>query len=231
MMRVMKRECQNSSILYKFPESAAYGRVLPKSKIYENASPGSKVKEFFVREVEKIIWSYKLSPETINLPAKGSVREIQVITIILKTGTLKLEVLHAIDKAVASQIIFVLSYKSKLRYVLTYKRPSESNKNKSVQSDYFETSWMPENAECVDLPVVLDMQSLYQSLLKNIISLPSLKNETIDELVNQMDKLKSKEREAARLEARLKNEKQFNRKVEINTELQNITKEITALKR
>ena len=76
------------SILYNFPKQAAFGRKLPKSKIYEYASPTSKVKEMFVRQVEKIIWSYKLSPETINLPVKGGVQEIQVFTIVLKTETL-----------------------------------------------------------------------------------------------------------------------------------------------
>ncbi|MFC1509800.1 DUF4391 domain-containing protein [Candidatus Omnitrophota bacterium] len=63
--------------------------MLPKNKIFEHASPTSAVKKLFVREVEKIIWSYKLSPETINLPAKVGILEIQIFTIILKTGTLK----------------------------------------------------------------------------------------------------------------------------------------------
>ena len=73
----------NSSFIltpYAFPKAAAFGKVLAKSKIYEHAAPGSKVKGLFVKEVEKIIWAYKLSPATINLPAGSGVQEIQIFT-------------------------------------------------------------------------------------------------------------------------------------------------------
>ena len=71
-----------------FPPSSLVCKVLPKSKIYEHSKPGNAVKELFVKQVDKIIWQYKLAPETINLPAKPSVPEIQVFTITLKTQEL-----------------------------------------------------------------------------------------------------------------------------------------------
>ena len=63
--------------LYKFPKAAKFGKVLAKSKIYERATPSTKVKELFVTEVERMVWAYKLSPATINLPATDDVQEIQ----------------------------------------------------------------------------------------------------------------------------------------------------------
>ena len=74
------------NVIYDFPKKTAYGKMMPKSKIYQYASPGIRVKELFVREVDKIIWSYKLSPQTLNLSASGFVKEIQVITIYLKNA-------------------------------------------------------------------------------------------------------------------------------------------------
>jgi len=218
------------SFLYDFPKKTFFGRVLPKSKIYEHASPTPSVKDLFIREVDKIIWSYKLSPETINLPAKGYVQEIQIFTIALKTGTLKHEVLQAIDRAIPSPIFFALSFEHKIRYIAAYKRRNEADQSKRVVSGYFETNWLPDDTGRVALPVVLDLGGLYHTLLRGILPLPSRQNETIDELVSRVEKLRLKEREAVKAEVRLKKEKQFNRKVEINAELRSLKQEIEALK-
>lgn len=219
------------NFLYKFPENAYFGRVLHKNKIYEHASPSAAVKKLFVREVEKITWPYKLSPETINLPAKDDVQEIQVFTIELKTGSLKHEVLQAIDKAIPSPILYVLNLENKVRYVVAYKRQSEADKSRWVVSSYFETDWMSVDIKSVPIPVVLDLKTLYYSILKGIIPLVSRGNETISELVSRAESLCIMEREAVKVELRLEREKQFNRKVEINAGLRNLKKDIEEINR
>jgi len=218
------------NFLYKFPENAYFGKVLSKSKIYEHASPSSAVKNLFVREVEKIIWSYKLSPETINLPVKGNVHEIQVFTIELKTGSLKHEVLQTIDKVVPSPILYVLSYENQVRYVAAYKRQSEADKSRWVVSSYFETDWMSYDTEMIDLPVVLNMGALYQSFLKSLSPLNFRKDESLDSLVSRVDQLRVKERETVKLDNRIKKEKQFNRRVELNRALKGLKAETGSLK-
>ena len=219
-----------SSFQYTFPSNAAFGRVIPKSKIYEHASPSTRIKELFVREVEKITWSYKLSPETINLPAKEGVQEIQVFTITLKTGKLSHDVLQTIDKAIPSPILFVVNFDEQVRYVAAYKRPSEADKKKWVVSGYFETGWENKDVERIELPVVLNLGALYRTILKDIIPLSVRKNESLDGLVARLDILRIKEREMFKVQARLKKEKQFNRKVEINRALNELKSEIRNLK-
>lgn len=217
--------------LYHFPKAAAFGRMLAKNKIYEHASPTSKVKELFVAQVEKITWAYKLSPATINLPASSGVQELQVFTIALRTGTLSHEVLQTIDKAIPSPILFQLHYNGKSRYVAAYKRPSVADKGKRVISSYFATEWINETEEKKELPVVLNMASLYQFFLKAIIPLPFRNAETLDALVLRVDLLRSKERESSKLESRVKKEQQFNRRVELNRSLNELKQEIENLKR
>lgn len=218
------------SSLYDFPKRSAFGRIVAKSKIYEHSMPSSRVKELFVREVEKIVWVYKLSPATTNLPASEGVQEIQIFTIILKTGTLAEEVLQNIDKAIPSPILFHLTYNGRSRYMAAYKRPSEADKSKWVVSSYFETEWISDSSDKIELPVALNMGALYQTLLKNIIPLSPRKNETLSELVTRVDNLRIKERKAAKIESRMKREKQFNRKVELNRSLNELKKEIEELK-
>jgi hypothetical protein len=127
---------------FTFPDSAKFGKVISKSKIYQHATPISKVKELFVAQVEKITWAYKLSPATINLPASEGVQKIQVFTVSLRTGELSFDVLQTIDKAIPSPILFVLSYNGKIRYATAYKRPSEADKSKWVVSSYFQSEWI-----------------------------------------------------------------------------------------
>ena len=70
--------------LFAYPTNAAFGRVLPKSKIYERTQPTTAVKELFVRQIEQVVWQYKLAPETINVQGTTIVPEIQIFRITLK---------------------------------------------------------------------------------------------------------------------------------------------------
>lgn len=214
---------------YNFPQSAEFGRTLPKSKIYEHISAKSKIKDLFIKQIDKIIWSYKLSPDSINVPAKGFVQEIQVFTIKLKQGDIKEEILQTIDKAIESPIFYQLSYKDKIKTIAAYKRPSESDNSKWVMSAYFETSWVSDNTDYIPLPVVLNLETLYHVLIKNLMSIPEHSGETMIELINRVEMLKNKQRECRKLQTQLKKEKQFNRKVEINSRLKAVKQQIEEL--
>ena len=67
--------------LYRWPEAARFGRVVPKSKFYEQGTVPAAVREKFVSEVQRITWAYKLAENTINLPGTSAVPEIQVFQI------------------------------------------------------------------------------------------------------------------------------------------------------
>ncbi len=216
--------------LYNFPRAAAFGKMVAKGKIYEHASPSKKVKEQFINQVEKITWSYKLSPATINLPVSSGVEEIQVFSIKLRTGEVSFEVLHTIDKAIPLPILFELQFNGKTQYVGAYKRPSEADKSKWVISSYFQSVWMDDDSERINLPVVLNMGALYQAFLTAMSPLKVREGETLGNLVDRVDLLRAKERETEKLEKRIKKEKQFNRQVEMNRALNELIKEIESLK-
>ena len=71
-------------MLFQYPEQAAFGRVVPKSKIYEHGRASTALKKVFVDQVAKIVWKYKLSPDTINLPSRPAAPEIQVFEVVRK---------------------------------------------------------------------------------------------------------------------------------------------------
>ena len=157
--------------LINYPKQATFGRVLPKNKIYEHSGANTRLKDLFVEQVEQIVWQYKLAPETINLPARPGVPEVQVFRVILKTGELSADVLKCIDGAVQFPIVFELEHEGKIKVIAAHKRPSEADATKWVVSDYFSTVWMPANSPRVEMPVVLDLAGLYEALLQRLIPL------------------------------------------------------------
>jgi len=216
---------------FAFPKKAFVGRMLPKNRIYENASPAKALKELFVREVDKITWSFKLSPDTTNLAPGERVREFQIFSVSLKAGLLKKEILQAIDKAIPSPVVYEIIFRDQIRYAAAYKRPSESDRSSWVVSGCFESEWMNQDVPKVPLPVLLDLESLYHFLLRGIIDLKERLDENIEELVQRAERIAVLEHEAGRMGFSLQKERQFNRKVEINGKLKNVRQEIDALKR
>ena len=214
------------TMLFDYPKSAAFGRILPKNKIYEHAHPSTALKELFVRQVDQIVWKYKLAPETINLRQTPSVPEIEIFTITLKHGELKHDVLRCIDQAIPFPLLFELLYRDKCRLIAAYKRPSEADAAKWVVSDYFESGWLPIETPRAPLPVVLNLEALYEQLLAPLMPWPARQGERLQQQVERMSMIRAQERDIERCEARLRKEKQFNRKVEINAELRELKREL-----
>jgi hypothetical protein len=212
-----------------YPKQAAFGRVLPKNKIYEHSGATHAVREMFVRHVEQIVWQFKLAPETINLASKPGVPELQIFSIHLKTPALSHEVLRCIDGAIQFPIIFELAFEGKTQVVAAFKRPSDSDSRRWVVSDYFSTQWMPDDGARVTMPLALDLGLLYEQILQRLIPLNLRQNETITDLVMRVERLRIKENEVQKLTGKLTKEKQFNRKVEINAQLREMRQELENL--
>ncbi len=64
--------------MFAYPEQAEFNRPVPKTKIYAHARPTKRLKERFVAQVGEILWKYKLAPETVNLPPRKGINEIQI---------------------------------------------------------------------------------------------------------------------------------------------------------
>lgn len=222
------------SALIDYPKQAAFGRVLPKNKVYEHSGANTRLKDLFVKQVDQIVWQYKLAPETVNLPARLGVPEIQVFSIQLKTPELHEDVLRCIDGAVQFPILFELHQgqddREQIKVVAAYKRPSEADANRWVLSNYFATDWLPATSPRVAMPLTLDMAALYEVLLRRMISLPARPQEPLADLVARVEKAQVKQHELDRSMTRLAKEKQFNRKVEINAELRKLKSELEELK-
>lgn len=214
-----------------FPAKAAFGRVIPKAKVYENGRISARVRDLFVKQVEQIVWKFKLAPETVNLPPRPGVPELQVFAIQLKQPELHTDVLRGIDSAIPFPILFELSRGGRSQVIAAYKRPNEADASRWVLSDYFGTDWLPTDAPRTDMPVALHMTGLYEQLLYRLIPLPPRPKEALPEFVDRAEQIRLKQRELDKETGRLEREIQFNRKVEINAAIRKLKLEIEMLAR
>ena len=221
---------ESNTAFINYPKQAVFGRTLPKNKIYEHSGANTRLKDLFVEQVEQIVWQYKLAPETINLPARLGVPELQIFSIQLKASELNLDVLRCIDGAVQFPIIFELSFDGRTKVIAAYKRPNESDASRWGVSDYFATPWVPSDCERAAMPLALDLGGLYEQLLHSLISTPARLQESLADLVARVELVAAKEREVEKIASRLAKEKQFNRKVEINAKLRMLKIELEELK-
>ncbi len=220
-----------SPALIAWPAKAAVNRVVPKTKFYEHAAMSSRLKDLFVKEVEQITWLAKLATETINLPAKDGVSEIQVFGIQLKTPELQQDVLRCIDGAIHHPILFELHHDGRVQVIASFKRPRGGDvTGKLLLSEYFATPWLPTDSGRTDLPTALNLAVLYERLLLLLIPLPPRSNEPLRALIERLDKIRAAKRELDRAATAFEKEKQFNRKVELNAAVRKLVAELDKLK-
>ena len=214
---------------FDYPKRALYEKPLPNNVIFKNKNAGTTIKDLFTQQVKKIVWKYKLSPETTNVPSTDSLQELQILSIDLKEANLKHDVLLFIDKAIPSPLIFELHFEGKTKAVAAYKRPSEADSLKWVVSDYFETAWLSSDAPRVPLPMAPNLEKLYAHLLNQLMPFPSYPNEKLQTHVERMELIRVITRELEACEELLRKEKQFNRQVELNAVVRSLKQKIEGL--
>jgi hypothetical protein len=215
--------------LFNYPPQAIFGKVLPKSKVYEFAKPSNAVKELFVKQLEQIIWGYKLSPDTINIPPGEGVQEIQIFKMQSKVLEINEEVFRTIDEAIPFHIFYEVVLGNQTKLVATYKRSSEADSSKWVTGAYFESEWVPNSADRTNIPVALNMGGLYAQMLRTIMPGQPRKSESLKFQAERLEQLRVKNLEIAKLKIKLAKEKQFNKKVEINSKIKAIQNLINQL--
>ena len=215
--------------MFTFPPQAAFNRTIAKTRIYDHAQPSKAVRARFVQEVESIVWSYKLAPETINLPPSPGVHEIQVFTLTAKTPELSEIVLRTIDEAIPSPLFFRICHGDRVRGRIAYKRPSEAAADAWVVEEGFTGPWHAAASAFPPLPAVLDLGQLYARLLEPYLKPPARSGETLAAHLARLRELRRVTREAEALSADLTKEKQFNRKVELNARLRSLKQQQATL--
>lgn len=195
--------------MFELPKNCYVNKFLPKKIFYEKVGVSSGVKDEFVNLVDRITWLYKLSPDTVGIPKTEKIEEIQIFQIDVKEKQIPLSVIKTITKGVQYKILFLIKYNNEICY-------------STKVDDIYTTEW---NDNVIFDFNAINLEIVFENIVKQIIKEESndKKFDEIIELKNNRDNL---EKRINQLRQKIKVEKQFNRKVELNKELNILLKEL-----
>ncbi len=211
-----------------FPSSTRKDLRLPKESFYAHATMTPTLKRAMVDDIEQIVWSHTLTAATLNVNKSEKVRQIDVLTVSLKKKECNEKIFEVIEKTIPRHILFILRFKSECRLLIHYKEEYENVKGKYRIVETYSTDWQPEEEVTLSISG-LDLERIYHNFVYQIAG-NKLKKEPGRELSKaveqnrQAEKIRSK---IARLEAKIRNEIQFNIQLQLSAEIKALKKQLS----
>lgn len=212
--------------MLNLPQTTEFNKRVPKQKFYEYLPANTKIKSMFAAQIKTIYWCNKIAASTLNISAGVTLPELEVFEVKLNTPDISETVLRQIDLAIPYYILFLLEYNGKYKAAISFKEVTE-NKNIKV-NNYYYTNWLDEQ----DLPLKmegLNIDTVYENFVRQIAGeyLNKQSKETLKQSIAEADEKAKLQKQIAALENRIRKEKQFNRKVELNMELKRLQEQLT----
>lgn len=195
--------------MLNLPKNCEVNKFVPKKVFYEKIGFSTAIKDEFVNLVDKIVWKYKISEDTLGINKTDKIEEIQVFEINLKEKKFPKNILKVITKAIPYPILFVIYYKENICYSI------------KVDDIYF-TDWN----EDINISFSgLNLENIYENIVKSIIKENETKKD-FETLIEDKKKEIELSKKLDQLKNKIKLEKQFNKKVELNKQIKEIEKEL-----
>ena len=212
------------------PKSTEFNKRIPKQKFYDNLNVSPALKRSFIDQIKVIYWANKIAAATLNLAEGKNVTEIEVFEVRLNVPTLDEAVLKQIDREIPYHILFILEYEVKYKAFIGYKEESSGNTAFKVNR-YYSTEWMNEDALLLKLEG-LSVDSVYENFVRQVagnVLAVSASDETLKESVDRDEKRQVLQTQIAKLQKKIKSEKQLNKQMELNAQLKTLKKELEVL--
>lgn len=207
--------------MLELPQTTEFNKRIPKQKFYGHINANTAIKNQFAAQVKTIYWRNKIAASTLNIAAGVKLSEIEVFEVNLNTPNISETVLRQIDMAIPYYILFLLEYNGKYQAVIAFKEVTE-NKNIKV-NNYYYTNWFDEKDLLLQMEG-LSVDVIYENFVRQIAGeyLNKQSKETLKQSIANADEKVKLQKQIAALENRIRKEKQFNKKIELNTELKRL---------
>ena len=214
--------------MLNFPASTHVNRLVPKTAFYKHLEMNTRLKMRLVEDVERIQWLYKLAPSTMNVDAGKVVHEIVVLRVTLKVEDMPDDAFLAIDRQMPRHVVFVLQYANRVRLLLNYKEWADADKTRFNILKTFRTEWMP----LIDVKLALvglTLDNIYEDFVGQISGFVTNNAADKKQILALQDEIARKRRGAEALQKRVRNERQFAKQMELNSEARALKREIAKL--
>ena len=195
--------------MIELPKECIVDKFIPKKIFYEKVNLSSNLKQEFVDKLDRIYWKYKISEDTLNISKTENVEEIEIFKLTLKEKVNCQNIIKVITRNIPYIILFEIYYNDEVQYAIKH------------NDDFYFTNWNEKidfNFNGIDLNVV------YENIIRSVTNISEQSN-NIDEELEKDKKFKEIQKEIERLEIKMKAEKQFNKKVELNKNILELKKQ------
>lgn len=200
--------------MIELPKVCIVNKVIPKKIFYDKIQESTSLKKEFIEKIEKIYWKYKIAEDNLNISKTSNVEEIEVFQIILKEKYNTKNILNFITKAIPYPILFEIICNDEFVYAIQYDNDiTYSNWNENIR---FEIDG-------------LDLGIVYENIVRQVGNIVNNKSELKQEIEKQKY-ITELEKKIKFLRNKIIQEKQFNRKVELNQKLRELKQEMEELK-
>lgn len=208
------------------PPTTIFGRVIPKNAF--DKFTNTKQKKQFTDLVSRISWTHKLSKKTINLKAE-EIEEIQIFKIELKSKIEISQLLNLIDKSISYHIIFWIQYADEAYISASLKHPNPVNEDVSVIDWSFVSEWFKISDLKYSLKLKESIDLIIKDLCVQLSGKPEMIKKSTSDFIDYERRVQQLKSEIKKLNASIKKDPQFNRKVELNLQLKSKEAELKKL--
>lgn len=231
------------------PQAAYLGARIYKKQLLENADLTITDRKWVNEDIESLEWRYTLKPATINVAkyedADREYLEIALLHIKIKSDTHVKRLGEVIQRSIPYPLVVVFEYDNRININLADKRVNRADASKLKVEQFFDSDWLFSNSE-TELAFFeqlnatsyshQDLFAYYQDLVRRLVALQTAKftgkysltaDAEADKLRQEnLQALKQLELQLVSLKAQVKNETQFNRKLEGNVQIKQIKQQI-----
>lgn len=195
--------------MLNLPEITELHKPLPKTQIYKKFQFSNAQQTKFDADISRIDIVNEVSLRTIPSIQQGKkINSIYVLSVTLKTKYYDSKNIEKISKIIPQNLVFALQYEEEIQLAVFCEK-------------IFTTSWIHETKAKLELKG-LNFDKVRENIIKQIEGGEWDSNISLSENIELKEKKEKLKKEIDVLKKKMKNEKQFNRQIEIKAEIRRL---------
>lgn len=195
--------------MLNLPEITELHKPLPKTQIYKKFQFSNVQQTKFDADISRIDIVNEVSLRTIPSIQQGKkINSIYVLSVTLKTKDYDSKNIEKISKIIPQNLVFALQYEEEIQLAVFCEK-------------IFTTSWIHETKAKLELKG-LNFDEVWENIIKQIEGGEWDSNLSLSENIELKERKEKLQKEIDVLKKKRKNEKQFNRQIEIKAEIRRL---------
>ena len=203
--------------MYGLPTSTEVKKQLPKKAIYAKFNMPTSQREHFDADIARLDIVGMVSSKTVPALAEGEeVKEIYILAVQLKRKEYDAKNIVLLTNLIRQKMVFALHYEEAVQFAIYH--------TKLITSEW-------QISEEASLPLLgLNLGAVWENIVTNIGQIKITDGNTLTEQIKEEELRTKLKIQINSLTQKLNKEKQFNRQIEINSEIKLLKKKLLNLK-